>query len=168
MFRAHARNVRVLTKSWSRSMAKLLPAQCCLRKSPVAATLLGWLAASVFAESPAAAQDALQGIAGNPGAVDVEPGTGALGRLIGFGPDSGVRLGGVLVSNGNYLASGGNSPGVASFNNLLVTGLDADLEKLIHIPGATVGASLLQFDGQPTNQQAGVVTGYNSLPGAPQ
>jgi hypothetical protein len=36
---------------------------------------------------------------------------------------------------------------VASFNNLLVTGLDADLEKLIHIPGATVGAALLQFDG---------------------
>ena len=141
------------------------PISC--RKSPVAAALLGWLAASVFAKSPAAAQDALQGIAGNPGAVDVEPGTGELGRLIGFGPDSGVRLGGVLVSNGNYLASGGNSPGVASFNNLLVTGLDADLEKLIHIPGATVGAALLQFDGQPTNQQAGVVTGYNSLPGAP-
>jgi porin len=167
IFRAYARNVRVLTKSSSRSMAKLLPKQCCLRKSPVAAALLGWLAASVFAESPAAAQDALQGIAGNPGAVDVEPGTGELGRLIGFGPDSGVRLGGVLVSNGNYLASGGNSPGVASFNNLLVTGLNADLEKLIHIPGATVGAALLQFDGQPTNQQAGVVTGYNSLPGAP-
>jgi porin len=167
MFRAHARNIRVLTKPWSRSMAKLLATQCCLRKSPVAAALLGWLAASVFAESPAAAQDALQGIAGNPGAVDVEPGTGELGRLIGFGPDSGVRLGGVLVSNGNYLASGGNSPGVASFNNLLVTGLNADLEKLIHIPGATVGAALLQFDGEPTNQQAGVVTGYNSLPGAP-
>jgi carbohydrate-selective porin OprB len=147
-------------------MAKLLATQCCLRKSPVAAALLGWLAASVFAESPAAAQDALQGIAGNPGAVDVEPGTGELGRLIGFGPASGVRLGGVLVSNGNYLASGGNSPGVASFNNLLVTGLDADLEKLIHIPGATVGAALLQFDGEPTNQQAGVVAGYNSLPGA--
>ena len=129
--------------------------------------MLGWLAASVFAEAPAAAQDVTQGIAGNPGAVDVEPGTGDLGRLIGFGPDSGVRLGGVLVSNGNYLASGGNSPGVASFNNLFVTGLNADLDKLVNIPGAMVGAALLRFDGQPTNQQAGVVTGYNSLPGAP-
>jgi porin len=129
--------------------------------------LLSWLAAAAFAEAPAAAQDATQGIAGNPGAVDVEPGTGELGRVIGFGPDSGVRLGGVLVSNGNYLASGGNSPGVASFNNLFVIGLDADLDKLIHIPGATVGAAMLQFDGQPTNRQAGVVTGYNSLPGAP-
>jgi hypothetical protein len=66
-------------------MAKLLPKQCCLRKSPdAAAALLGWLAASVFAESPAAAQDTLQGIAGNAGAVDVEPGTGELGRVIGF------------------------------------------------------------------------------------
>ena len=73
----------------------------------------------------------------------------------------------MLVSNGNYLASGGNSPGVASFNNLFVTGLNADLDKLVNIPGATVGAALLRFDGQPTNQQAGVVTGYNSLPGAP-
>ena len=93
--------------------------------------------------------------------------SGALGRLIGFGPESGVRLGGVLVSNGNYLASGGNNPGVASFNDLFVTALDADLDKLVHIPGAMVGAALLRFDGQTTNQQAGVVTGYNSLPGAP-
>jgi len=148
-------------------MAKQLPAQSCLWKSPVAAALLGWLSASAFAEAPAAAQDATQGITGNPGAVDVEPGTGDLGRLIGFGPDSRVRLGGVLVSNGNYLASGGNSPGVASFNNLFVAGLNADLDKLVNIPGAMVGAALLRFDGQPTNQQAGVVTGYNSLPGAP-
>ena len=167
MIRAHARGVRVLTKSPSRSAAKHLRARSDLLKSPGAAALLGWLAASVFAEAPAAAQDATQGIAGNPGAVDVEPGTGDLGRLIGFGPDSGVRLGGVLVSNGNYLASGGNSPGVASFNNLFVTGLNADLDKLVNIPGAMVGAALLRFDGQPTNQQAGVVTGYNSLPGAP-
>ena len=30
-----------------------------------------------------------------------------------------------------------------------------------------IGAALLRFDGQPTNQQAGLLTGYNSLPGAP-
>ena len=72
----------------------------------------------------------------------------------------------MVVTNGNYLASGGNNPGVASFNNLFVTGLNADLDKLVGIPGAMVGAALLRFDGQPTNSQAGVVTGYNSLPGA--
>ena len=138
-----------------------------LLKSRSAMAALGWVAASLSAEAPAAAQEATLGIAGNPGAVDVEPGTGELGRFLGFGPDSGVRLGGVLVSNGNYVASGGNNPGVASFNNLFVTGLDADLDKLVNIPGATVGAFLLRFDGQPTNREAGVVTGYNSLPGAP-
>ena len=166
MIRARARGVRVVTKSRSRGATKHLRARSDVLKSPAATALLVWLVASVFAKAPAAAEDATQGIAGNPGAVDVEPGTGELGRLIGFGPDSGVRLGGVLVSNGNYLASGGNSPGAASFNNLFVTGLDADLDKLIHVPDAMVGAALLQFDGQPTNKQAGVVTGYNSLQGA--
>ena len=106
-------------------------------------------------------------IAGNPGAVNIVAGTGELGRLIGLGPESGLRLGGVLVSNGNYLVAGGHAPGDTSFNNLLVTDLDADLEKLAHIPGASFGAALLRFDGQPTNQQAGIVTGYNGLTGAP-
>jgi porin len=69
------------------------------------------------------------GIAGNPGAVDVQPGTGALGRLLGLDPSTGFRLGGVLVSNGNYLVSGGNNPGRASFNNLLVIDLGVDLDK---------------------------------------
>jgi porin len=72
----------------------------------------------------------------------------------------------VLVSNGNYLISGGNAPGKTSFNNLLVADLDADLDKLAQIPGASFGTALLRFDGQPTNQQAGVVTGYNGLTGA--
>ncbi len=94
-------------------------------------------------------------------------GTGALGRLFGLEPESRLRLGGVLVSNGNYLISGGNAPGKTSFNNLLVADLDADLDKLAQIPGASFGTPLLRFDGQPTNRQAGVVTGYNGLTGAP-
>ena len=106
-------------------------------------------------------------IAGNPGAVNIVAGTGELGRVIGLGPESGLRLGGVLVSNGNYLVAGGHAPDDTSFNNLLVTDLDADLEKLAYIPGASFGAALLRFDGQPTNQQAGIVTGYNGLTGAP-
>ena len=73
----------------------------------------------------------------------------------------------MLVSNGNYLAAGGNNPGVASFNNLFVTALATDLDKLAHFPGAMVGAALLRFDGEPTNQQAGVATGQYGLPGAP-
>jgi porin len=94
-------------------------------------------------------------------------GTGALGRLLGLDPGSGLRLGGVLVSNGNYLISGGNAPGKTSFNDLLVADLDAVLDKLAQISGASFGTAPLRFDGQPTNRQAGIVTGYNGLTGAP-
>lgn len=107
------------------------------------------------------------GIAGNPGAVNVESGTGAAGRWLGFSTDSGVRLGGVLVSNANIVATGGNDPGRGSFNNLLVLDLDVDLARLAGISGATIGGALLRFDGQESNQQAGLVTGYNGLTGLP-
>jgi porin len=133
----------------------------------LSAGLFVGFAHSLRAQAPADTMQQDSTIAGNPGAVDVAPGSGALGRLLGLGSDSGIRLGGVLVSNGNALLSGGNSPGSTSFNNLLVVDLQADLEKLAHIPGATFGAALLRFDGQPTNQQAGLITGYNGLPGAP-
>ena len=120
-----------------------------------------------LAQTVAAAADSATGIAGNPGAVNVTPGTGALGRWLGLGPDSGVRLGGVLVSNGNVLLSNGSQQGATSFNNLLLLDLETDLERLAQIPGASFGVSGLRFDGQPTNAQAGTVTGYNGLLGAP-
>jgi hypothetical protein len=53
-----------------------------------------------------------------------------------------------------------------SFNNLLLADLNADLGKLADIPGASFGAAVFRFDGHPTNQQAGLVTGYNGLTGA--
>ena len=125
------------------------------------------LAPAPRAETPPATDAVPLAITGNPGAVNVAPGTGALGRLLGLDPESGLRLGGVLVSNANALLSGGNAPGTSSYNNLLIADLQADLDKLAHIPGASVGVALLRFDGQPSNQQAGLVTGYNGLPGAP-
>ena len=138
-----------------------------LLKLLLSAALLIGLAPSAGAQTPADADAASSAIAGNPGAVDIVAGTGALGRLLGLDPETGLRLGGVLVSNGNYLISGGSAPGRPSFNNLLVADLNADLDKLAQIPGASFGTALLRFDGQPTNRQAGVVTGYNGLTGAP-
>jgi porin len=138
-----------------------------LCKLLVSAALLVGLDYPARAETPPATDLESSAIAGNPGAVNIVAGTGALGRLLGLDPESGLRLGGVLVSNGNYLISGGNAPGATSFNNLLLVDLDADLDKLAHIPGASFGAAMLRFDGQPTNEQAGIVTGYNGLTGAP-
>jgi len=107
------------------------------------------------------------GISGNPGATNIVTGTGLLGRLLGFGKDSGVRLGGVWVGDAGYLISGGAEPRTASFNSLLLVDLSLDLEKLLKIPGAQFGVEFLQFNGEATNEQAGVVTGYNSLTGPP-
>lgn len=105
------------------------------------------------------------GISSNPGAVNVLTGTGLIGRLIGFGPDSGVRLGGMWLGDANYLFAGGNDGRTWSFNSLLMIELSLDMEKLFKIPGGEFGIEFLQFNGQPTNDQAGAVIGYNSLPG---
>ena len=107
------------------------------------------------------------GISANPGAVNIVTGTGALGRLLGFDKESGVLLGGAWVGDAGYLLSGGVEPGTWSFNSLLLVDLSLDLEKILKIPGAQFGIEFSQFNGQPTNDQAGVVAGYNGLPGPP-
>jgi porin len=107
------------------------------------------------------------GLSANPGAVNIVTGTGRLGRLLGFDKASGVQLGGVWLGDANYLVSGGAEPGKSSFNSLLILDLNVDLEKRLKIPGAQFGVDFLQFNGQPSNGQAGVVSGYNSLPGLP-
>ena len=106
-------------------------------------------------------------IAANPAAVNIVTGSGWLGQQLGLRSDSGVFLGGVWVGNGNYLASGGEQPERSSFNSLFVANLTLDLAKLAHIPGAQFNVAFLNFAGQPSNAQAGTVTGYNGLSGAP-
>lgn len=124
------------------------------------------LPASAAAE-PTAVGSTPSGISGNIAGVNVTPGTGQLGEALGFSPDSGVRIGGVWVGNANTLLTGGEKSAQSSFNSLLVTGLNLDFARLANIPGGQFGAQFLQFNGQPTNGEAGVVTGYNGLPGPP-
>jgi porin len=90
-------------------------------------------------------------------------GTGALDRLLGFGPNSGVRLGSAWLGDTNWLMSGGLEPGKWSFNDLGLLSLLLDSDKLVGLKGGMLGIELLQFAGQPTNNEAGVVQGYNSL-----
>jgi carbohydrate-selective porin OprB len=106
-------------------------------------------------------------ISGNPGAVNVKPGLGLLGRVLGFGPDSGVFIGGLWSGDADYLFGGGVHPRSWDLNSLVVVGLDLDFEKLIGLPGGEFGATFLQFDGQASNADAGVVTGYDGLTGPP-
>ena len=104
------------------------------------------------------------GISANPAATEDTAGTGWLGRQLGL-PD-GVKLGGVWVSAGNYLLSGGVDPG-ASFNSQLVVDMLVDLERTAGLTGASFGVQFLQLNTQPTNDDAGSVLGYIGLDGAP-
>lgn len=106
-------------------------------------------------------------VSSNPAAVNLETGTGRLGRFLGIKKDSGIRLGGTWIADANYLIAGGIEPHKLSSNSLFVLSLGLDLQKLAGIRGASVGSEFLQFDGSRTNLQAGTVQGYNGLPGPP-
>ena len=112
-------------------------------------------------------EEAAYGISGNPGAVNVLTGTGELGHLLRIPDRSGVRLGGLWMGDGNALLSGVNGISRLTGNSLLILDLYINLQKAIEWKGASLGVEFLQFNGQPTNKDAGVVQGYNSLPGSP-
>jgi porin len=107
----------------------------------------------------------VQPISANPGASNIIPGTGWLGSLIGLDHIPGVRVGGAWIGNADYLLTGGVKPRTWSFNSLLFLNLNIDLEKLASIPGASIDAELMQFNGEDANGKAGVLTGYDGLPG---
>jgi porin len=106
-------------------------------------------------------------ISANPAAVDIIPGTGALGRLAGLDKVSGVTLGGLWIGDTDYLARGGTSQGSWSFNSLFILNLNLDVEQLIAIPGCSIDVSMLQFNGQDANGRGGVVTAYDGLTDPP-
>lgn len=106
-------------------------------------------------------------VASNPAEVNYQTGTGELGRKLGFSDKSGVRIGAAWVGDTNYLFCGGVKPHKWSGNSLFILDLKLDLDVLLKIPGASVGAELLQFNGSSTNIEAGSVQGYNGLPEAP-
>jgi porin len=107
------------------------------------------------------------GISGNPGAVNSVTGTGELGKRLGIPESSGVRLGGLWIGDCNALLSGRDGTGPWTGNSVFILDLLIDLEKSISWKGALFGSEFLQFNGQPTNADAGVVQGYNSLTGSP-
>lgn len=110
-------------------------------------------------------------ISSNPAAVDSVTGTGAaqqyIEKLFDIKNDYGIRVGGAWVGDTNDLFAGG-IPDAKQWtsNSSLLLGILGDTEKLFGLPGGTFGAEFLQFNGQATNEQAGTVQGYNSLPGS--
>ncbi len=133
------------------------------------AGLSGALSASLAAQSPESAASpapthpVLDSVSGNPAADNIVPGTGFLGRSLGFDEDSGLRVGGLWLADTNGLLSGGEVPGAWSFNSMLLLGVNVDAERLLNLRGASFAVQFMQVDTQPTNAQAGSVQGYNSL-----
>jgi len=113
----------------------------------------------------ALSSEQVEPISANPGATNIIPGTGLLGRLIGLDANSGVHIGGLWIGDADYLIAGGVKPRSWSFNSLLLLNLNLDAEKLLGIPGASLDAELLQFNGETANAKAGLVTGYDGLTG---
>lgn len=108
-----------------------------------------------------------KGISSNPGAANLETGTGALGKALGFKKESGVRFGGLWIGDLNYLICGGLKPHKWGGINLLILSLSVDMEKAASWKGGLFGVEFLQFNGRQVNFEAGTVQGYNSLPGSP-
>jgi len=106
-------------------------------------------------------------ISANPGASNSLPGTGWLGRLVGFTPESGVRVGGAWVGNSDYLFTGGEKPGTWSFNSLMVLNLNLNLERIVGLSGGSINATMLQYNGEAANNKAGSVQGYDGLIASP-
>ncbi|MBS0651011.1 MAG: carbohydrate porin [Verrucomicrobia bacterium] len=116
------------------------------------------------------AEEAAYGISGNPGAVNILTGTGELGHWLRIPKSSGVRLGGAWLGDYNALLKGSEGAHHHRWltgNSSFILDLYIDLQKAIGWKRASFGTEFLQFNGQPTNADAGVVQGYNSLPGDP-
>lgn len=111
--------------------------------------------------------EAGESVSANPAAVNVETGTGAIGEKLGFKKESGIRIGGLWIGDINYLMTGGVQPHKLSGNSLFQLSLNIDFEKRFGWKGGLFGIEFLQFNGRPTNEEAGCVQGYNSLPGSP-
>lgn len=110
-------------------------------------------------------------ISSNPAAVNTLTGSGVaqsyLEKKLGIKNNHGIRIGGFITGDTNYLISGGiPNPDKLTSNGLFLLGISVETEKLIGWKGGLFDVEFLQFNGQNTNAQAGTVQGYNSLPGS--
>jgi porin len=129
--------------------------------------LIFWLFAATAALH---AEESSYGISGNPGATNILSGTGELGRFLQIPDSSGIRIGGYWLGDYNALINGGDGAHHNrrwTGNSALILDLYVDLQKAVGWNGASFGVEFLQFNGQSTNADAGVVQSYNSLPADP-
>lgn len=103
------------------------------------------------------------GFSANPGSVNLEIGTGAIGEALGFSKESGVRIGGLLIEDYSYQLAGGLKPHKGGEISVFMLSLNLDTQKLKWWKGGLFCATFLRYDGRDVNVAAGSIQGYNSL-----
>jgi porin len=103
------------------------------------------------------------GIAANPQAAYGLLGTGYQGRALGVPDGSGVRLGGFLIPECDWVASGGAEPGASVCGIALGLNASVETEKALGIRGGTFGIEFLLSDGGNNNDAAGSVQQYTNF-----
>lgn len=102
-------------------------------------------------------------IAANPQGAYSFVGNDYLGRALGLGESSGLRIGGYLVPELDWVASGGVEP--HSVFGGVALGLHAaiDTQKALDIPGGTLGVEFLLSSGGANINAAGSVQQYTNM-----
>jgi porin len=131
---------------------------------PVAALSLALYIGHALAE-PAASGALLpgDGLQANPQATPGLLGNGYLGRALGIGEASGVSLGGFLVPECSWVASGGAEPGTTECGIALGLNTSVDAQQAFRIPGGTLGVEFLLSGGGNCNDAAGSVQQYTNF-----
>lgn len=111
-------------------------------------------------------------ISSNPAAVNVNPGSGILQKMIekklGISNNHGIEMQGAWIADTNNLVSGGVPYAKkVSSNSVGLVDLTLDTQKFNGWKGGLFSAQFLQQNAQNTNGQAGIIQGYNSLPDVP-
>ena len=85
--------------------------------------------------------------------------------MLGLNDELGIRLGGYLIPEFTWIASGGIRPD-ATFGSLAL-GLHAslDTQKALCIPGGTLGIEFLEYTGGAVNNAAGSVQQLTTMDG---
>lgn len=130
----------------------------------VSALAVPWQASSAT-EQPARTLAPSSGIIVNPQATYSFLGNGYLGRALGLERDSALQLGGFLLPEFDWVVSGGVEPDTAYGSLALGLHAKVDLEKALHIPGATWGVEFLATTGGDNNEAAGTVQMYTNMDG---
>jgi porin len=118
-------------------------------------------------ENKSSNKEAGTNISSNPAAVKIATGTGAIGKMLGFTEESGIRIGGLWIGDINNLFTGGLDPHKTSGNSLFQLSLEINFEKRFGWKGGLFCIEFLRFDGSPTNVEAGCVQAYNGLTESP-